>query len=207
MDTIPKPKGRYQAIFVIMAAIMILSLGAGIIGPVIIDAFSGDDGGGNRTEVDASVEQAFRSTAVANPDDPRAAAGLANYLANTGKLSEAIPWYEQAITTAPDDASIRFDFAQSLAAGDMNSDAEFQFQKAIELEPDDPQSHFYLGELYYRMNPQRTVAAIDQYEMTIELAPETFIAQRAQERLVALGVATPAASPSPGAVGTEEDPT
>lgn len=200
MDTIPKPKGRYQAIFVIMAAIMILSLGIGVIGPVVIDAFGGSDNGsgGNRTEVDASVEEAFRSTAVANPDDPQAAAGLANYLANTGKLTDAIPWYEKSITLDPNDAALRLDFARSLAAGEMNSDAEFQFQKAIELAPDDPQAHYYLGELYFGMNPQRTVAAIDQYEQTIALGPGTFIAQRAEERLVALGVATPQASPSPG---------
>lgn len=199
MDTIPKPKGRYQLIFVIMAAIMILSLGIGVIGPVVIDAFDTDDNGsgGNRTEIDASVENAFHSTAVANPDDPNAAAALANYLANTNKLTEAIPWYEKAIALAPDDPLIRLDFARSLATGAMNSDAEFQFEKAIELAPDDPQAHFYLGELYFDMNPQRTVDAIDQYEQTIALGSQTFVAQRAQERLVSLGVATPAASPSP----------
>jgi TolA-binding protein len=81
----------------------------------------------------------------------------------------------------------------------MNGDAELQFQKAIELDPLDPQAHFYLGELYYAMEPQRTVDAIDEYETTIQLGPESFVAQRANERLAALGVATPAASPSPAA--------
>jgi hypothetical protein len=86
MEIMPKPKGRYQVIFVIMAGIMVLSLGLGVIGPVIIDAFdSATDGGGDATEVGESVEIAFRSTAVANPDDPQAALALANYLANTGK--------------------------------------------------------------------------------------------------------------------------
>ena len=196
METIPKPNRRYQLIFVFMAGLMVISLGVGVLGPVILDAFDGD-GGGNRVEIDQSVEQAFRSTAVADSNDPSAAAALANYLANTSKLSEAIPWYEKAIALAPNDAIIRLDFAQSLAAGDMNGDAELQFQKAIELAPSDPQAHFYLGELYNGMNPQRTIDAIDQYQQTIELGPETFMAQRAQERLVALGVATPIASPSP----------
>jgi tetratricopeptide (TPR) repeat protein len=201
MDSMPKPKGRYQIIFVVMAAIMVLSLGLGVIGPVVIDAFDSatGDGGGNATEVGESVEAAFRSTAEANPSDPQAAIGLANFLANTGKLTDAIPWYEQAIKLAPDDAAIRLDFARSLATGDMNGDAELQFQKAIELAPDDPQAHFYLGELYFNMNPQRTVDAIDEYESTIRLGPESFVAQRANERLVALGVASPVASPSPSA--------
>lgn len=200
MEMMPKPKGRYQAIFVVMAGIMILSLGLGVIGPVVLDAFdSASDGGGNATEVGESVEAAFRSTAEANPGDPQAAIGLANFLANTGKLADAIPWYEQAIKLAPDDAAIRLDFARSLAGGSMNGDAELQFQKAIELDPNDPQAHFYLGELYFNMNPQRTVDAIDEYESTIELGPESFVAQRATERLVALGVASPVASPSSGA--------
>ena len=198
MDIMPKPKGRYQVIFVIMAGIMILSLGLGVIGPVVLDAFdSASGGGGNATEVGESVEAAFRATAEANPDDPQAAIALANFLANTGKLADAIPWYEQAIKLAPDDAAIRLDFARSLSSGSMNGDAELQFQKAIELDPQDPQAHFYLGELYFNMNPQRTVNAIDEYESTIELGPESFVAKRANERLVALDVATPIASPSP----------
>jgi tetratricopeptide (TPR) repeat protein len=200
MDIMPKPKGRYQVIFVVMAGIMILSLGLGVIGPVVLDAFdSASGGGGNATEVGESVEVAFRSTAEANPDDPQAAIALANFLANTGKLTDAIPWYEQAIKLAPDDAAIRLDFARSLSTGSMNGDAELQFQQAIELDPQDPQAHFYLGELYFNMDPQRTVDAIDEYESTIELGPESFVAQRANERLVALGIATPVASPSPAA--------
>lgn len=201
MDSMPKLKGRYQIIFIVMAGIMILSLGLGVIGPVIIDAFdsASNDGGGNATEVGESVEAAFRSTAEANPNDASAAVGLANFLANTGKLSEAIPWYEQAIKAAPDDAAIRLDFARSLAAGDMNGDAELQFQKAIELAPSDPQAHYYLGQLYDNMNPQRVVDAIDEYQQTIELGPGSFVAEQASDRLVALGVATPVASPSPAA--------
>ena len=199
MDSIPKPKGRYQLIFVFMAGIMLLSLGVGVVGPVVIDAFQSTDNGsgGNSTEVDASVEQAFRSTAESNPDDPQAAAALANYLANTGKLNDAIPWYEKAIELAPDNAAIRLDFARSLSTGEMHGDAELQYKKAIELDPTDPQAYFYLGELYYNMSPQRTVDAINMYEKTIDVGPDSFVAQRSQERLVALGVATPEASPSP----------
>lgn len=199
MDGMPKPKGTYQVIFVIMAGIMLLSLGVGVVGPVIIDAFGSSDNGsgGNSTEIDASVEQAFRDTAESNPEDPQAAAGLANYLANTGKLNDAIPWYEKAIELAPGNAAIRLDFARSLSTGDMHGDAELQYKKAIELDPSDPQAYFYLGELYYNMSPQRAVDAIDMYEKTIDVGPDSFVAQRAEERLVALGIATPEAPPSP----------
>ncbi|MCA9859456.1 MAG: tetratricopeptide repeat protein [Thermomicrobiales bacterium] len=197
MESILRPKGRYQLIFVIMAVLMICSLLAGVVGTVVLDAFEDDGGGGNTIEVDASVEDAFRATAEANPDDPGAAIAYANYLANMGNLTEAIPWYERALGVAPENAVYRLDFARSLAGGGMHGDAEFQFERAIELNPADPQAHFYLGELYYSMDPRRTIDAIDQYEQTISLDSESFVAQRAQERLVELGAATPEASPSP----------
>jgi tetratricopeptide (TPR) repeat protein len=200
MDDMPKLNEKYKILFVVMAGIMVLSLGLGIVGPVVYDAIdSSNDGGGNSIEIDASVGDSFRSTAEANPSDPVAAVAYANYLANTGELASAIPWYEKAIALAPDDANLRLDFARSLSSGDMNGDAELQFQKAIELAPENPEAHYYLAELYFGMNPQRTVDAIDEYERTIELAPESFIGERAQERLGELGVATPVASPSPDA--------
>jgi tetratricopeptide (TPR) repeat protein len=198
MDDTPKLPQKYKIIFVIMAGILVLSLGLGIVGPLVYDAFDGgDDGGGNSIEIDASVGDSFRSTAEANPTDVDAVAAYANYLANTGELADAIIWYEKAISLAPEHPILRLDFARSLSSGAMHGDAELQFQKAIELSPENPEAHYYLAELYYGMTPQRTVDAIDEYERTIELAPESFIAQRAQERLVELGVATPAASPSP----------
>ncbi len=194
----PKLGEKYKILFVIMAGIMVVSLGLGIIGPLVFDAFSGgDDGGGNSVEIDAAVGDSFRSTAEANPSDPVAAAAYANYLANTGELASAIPWYEKAISLAPNDANLRIDFARSLTSGDMNGDAELQFQQAIQLAPENAEAHYYLAEVYYGMNPKRLVAAIDEYERTVQLAPDSFIAQRAQERLVELGVATPEASPSP----------
>lgn len=196
VDDMTKLPKKYKYVFVIMAGLLVISLGLGVVGPLVYDAFD-DDGGGNSIEIDASVADSFRATAEANPDDPNAAVAYANYLANTGELVSAIPWYEKAISLAPDDAILRLDFARSLSAGDMVGDAELQFRKAIKLAPENPEGYFYLGELYYQMKPRRTIEAIDAYERTIELSPETFIGQRAFERLVDLGVATPIASPSP----------
>lgn len=194
----PKLGEKYKILFVIMAGIMVISLGLGIIGPLVYDAIdSSSDGGGNAVEIDAEVASSFRSTAEADPTDSTAAAAYANYLANTGDMANAIIWYEKAIALTPDDALLRLDFARSLASADMNGDAELQFQKSIDLAPENPEAHYYLGELYYGMNPQRIVAAIDQYVQTIALAPDSFIAQQAENRLVTLGVATPAASPAP----------
>jgi hypothetical protein len=71
MDDMPKLNEKYKILFVVMAGIMVLSLGLGIVGPVVYDAIdSSNDGGGNSIEIDASVGDSFRSTAEANPSDP-----------------------------------------------------------------------------------------------------------------------------------------
>ncbi|MGE3798440.1 MAG: tetratricopeptide repeat protein [Thermomicrobiales bacterium] len=183
---------RSQLIIGVFAFLLACSLVASLILPIAYEAlFDEDSSGGNTTEIDAAVEQALRATAAAGPDDPAALIGLASYLANTGRLSEAIPYYEQAIAIDQANVSYRIDFARSLAADDLEGDAEFQFQRALELDPENPQAHFYLAELYYNANPRRVNDALDHYEMTIAFGPETFVAERAAERIGELTGASP----------------
>jgi tetratricopeptide (TPR) repeat protein len=187
-----------QVVFALMAALLVCSLITGALGTVVIDAVSNDDGSADldNTAMDASIERSFRATAEADEDNASAAAALANYLANTGKLTEAIEWYEKAIQIAPADASIRLDFARSLADGGFAADAELQFRESIRLNPGDSQTHFYLAEMYANSSPQKTAEAISEYERTIETGPDTFVAQRARERLDELGITTGTPSPS-----------
>jgi tetratricopeptide (TPR) repeat protein len=188
---------RSQVIFGVFAFVLAASLVASLVLPILFDALTDDDGSrGDPESIDASVEEALRKTAEAGGNDPYAFVGLASYLANTGRLSEAIPWYERAIDMAPDDAVVRLNFARSLAAGGMRQDAELQFQRSLELDPESPQTHFYLAELYDTWMPPRLNDAIDHYERTIETGPDTFVAERARERLSTLlgESATPAAT-------------
>lgn len=191
---------KSQVYFGIFAILVACSLIAALILPVILDAVSDDDNDSlvEPGTVDARIEESLRETAQAGSSDPLAYLALASYLANTGRLNEAIPWYERGIDLAPDDATIRVDFARSLAEGGLQQDAEAQFLKAIELDDSNPQAHFYLAQLYDRWTPQRTNEAIDHYERTIEVGPETFVAEQAAIRLRALtgGSATPEATPA-----------
>jgi len=185
---------KSQILFAGFAFLLACTLIASLIGPIAFDVLLEDDGSpGDDVPVDTAVENAFRATAEAGSDDPFAYLGLASYLANTGRLSEAIQWYERGIDLAPEDASIRVDFARSLSTGGFPQDAELQFLEAIELEPENPQAHFYLAELYSAWNPLRTNDAITEYERTIESGPETFVADQAADRIAELtaGSATP----------------
>jgi tetratricopeptide (TPR) repeat protein len=176
------------------AVLLACTLIASLIGPIAFDALLGDDdSSSDEVSVDTAVEEALMATAEAGSDEPFAYLGLASYLANTGRLSEAIPWYERGIELAPDNAPIRVDFARSLANGGLRQDAELQFLTAIELDPRNAQAHFYLAELYAAWEPRRTNDAITAYERTIEVGPETFVAEQAAERIAEMtaGTATP----------------
>lgn len=187
---------RGQLILGVFAFLLACSLVASLIVPIAYEAlFDEEDGNGDLTSIDESVEEALRATAEANPDDPGALAGLGSYLANTGRLPEAIPYYERALTIDPDNVSYRVDFARSLHAGSLDGDAEFQFSRALEIEPENPQAHFYLAELYYDADPRRVNEALDHYEATIQFGPETFVAERAAERIAEI-TGTPVALPA-----------
>lgn len=185
---------KSQILFAGFALVLACTLIASLIGPIAFDILLDDDGSpGDDVPVDTAVEDALRATAEAGSDDPFAYLGLASYLANTGRLAEAIPWYERGIELAPENASIRIDFARSLSTGGFPQDSELQFLEAIELEPENPQAHFYLAELYAAWDPPRTNEAITEYERTIESGPETFVADQAADRIAGLsaGSATP----------------
>ena len=89
-----------------------------VVGLIAFDALiDEDDLSGNSDSVDAVVENALRATAEAGSDNPYAYLGLEQLPANTGRLAEAIPWFEQGIELDPENSSIRVDFARALVAG------------------------------------------------------------------------------------------
>lgn len=139
--------------------------------------------------VDPVAEQ--QQVVAANPDDVEEQVLLANMLANSGRMQEAIPVYEEAIRLDEDNVTIRLDFARSLQSNDMPADAEAQFQRVLELEPDNHSAHYYLGRLYLDSQPIRQDEAISHFMRVIELAPDSFLAEQATGVLNTLEAATP----------------
>jgi cytochrome c-type biogenesis protein CcmH/NrfG len=183
----------------LLGLLVVCSLLAGTVGSAVFDLL--DDSGGNENastlnETD-DLEQSLRDQIAADPNDAAAMAALANLLANSGYLTEAIQWYEKAIAARPDDVALRLDFARSLADGGKQRDAEVQFRRVLEADPENADAHFYLGELYRNWQPPRTDEAIAEYRRVLDLRPDSFLAQRAREALVTLGAATPTASGTP----------
>lgn len=158
----------------------------------------GSDLSENVPDPNADVIADQRKVVEENPEDVDAVLLLANILGNSGHLDEAIGYYEQAVQLAPDDASVRLDFARALADGDLQQDAELQFKKVLEMEPDNQAALFYLAELYMEWDPKRQEEAEQLYQQAIDADPDTFLASQATDRLTTIAP-SPAASASPGA--------
>lgn len=135
---------------------------------------------------------ALQQTVVAqNPDNVQEQVLLASMLANSGRVQEAIPVYEKAISLDPENGDTRRQFAMSLQANGLDRDAEAQFLKALEINPDDHTAHYYLARLYQDWQPSRRSEAEAHFLHVIEIAPNSFLAEQAQNVLDTAGLATP----------------
>ncbi|GIW03534.1 MAG: hypothetical protein KatS3mg059_0154 [Thermomicrobiales bacterium] len=185
---------RAQLAFAMLALLTVCSLLAAAVGTVVVDELTNPRDNDTIT-LDQSqtdeVEAEFRRAVEANPTDASAAAALANYLANTGRLTEAIGWYERALRLDPGNMEIRLDFARALAEGDKRKDAELQFQKVLAAQPENAQAHYDLAELYRHWVPPRIDDAVAEYRLTMQTGPDTLVAELAAKALQELGYATP----------------
>jgi cytochrome c-type biogenesis protein CcmH/NrfG len=198
---------RAQLALSILAVLVVISLTAGAVGTAIVDGLTSPDRDDDPIALDENTEDAYeqdlRNQVEDDPNDAATLSLLANYLAQTGRLTEAITWYEKALALEPDNWPVRLDFARSLADGGKRTDAEFQFKKIIEGQPDDEQAHYYLAELYRNWVPERIPEAVAEYRRTIDVGAGTYVAELAAQALAELGYATPRPVASPAAATAE----
>ncbi len=191
--------GRLHLTFGLLGMVVVCSLLAAAVGTAIVGVLSRDDTADERESELAVDEQteALRARVEADPGNATTMLTLANRLANMGELTEAIRWYERALSVAPDDWEGRLDFARTLTNGGKQADAEVQLQRILAARPDSAEAHFYLAELYRSWQPPRSVEAIIEYRRVTGLEPHSHYGERAADELRRLGVpvASPVASP------------
>jgi tetratricopeptide (TPR) repeat protein len=154
------------------------------------------DGEEPSVRVTPGAEVARLETVVAeHPDDVDSMRVLAEVLANSGRVTESVPWFERAIGLRPEDADLRLAFGRALQRAGNWYDAELQVKKATDLDPQSAGAAFYLGQIYEnRPNPALDEAST-WYKRAAELDPGSVIAQQAHDRLAAIGTASPVSSP------------
>lgn len=188
--TIASPRSKAPVVYIIIVSAVVFSMLIAGLAAVDFGSLWQDD---PAPTPDYNTNQiAIQQTAVAqNPDDVEAKALLASMMATSGRMPEAIPIYEDVLRIEPDNAAIRLDFARSLQANGMTADAEAQFLRVLEIDPDNHTAHYYLARLYLNWQPRRQDEAVEHLQQTIELAPNSFLAEQAQSLLDTLGPATP----------------
>lgn len=87
-----------------------------------------------------------------NQDQPLGAFRWAQYLVDTGKPQESIPWYEKAIRWDPGAPAFRHAYAMTLDALGRPKEALVQAARAAELEPSQPAHLYALGLLYAELD-------------------------------------------------------
>lgn len=193
---------RGNTLFAIVGLAVVAVMLLGTFVTLVPAADTGDDGSELQdasVQVTPGAEVARLETQVArNPDDTDAMVVLAEVLANSGRSTESVPWFERAIASRPEDAQLRLAFARTLMRMGSWYDAELQLLAAYDSAPDDATVAYYLGELYETRTQPDLVNAMNWYGKAVELAPGSVVANQAQDRLTTLGPATgsPVASPS-----------
>lgn len=192
-----------QLAYIVISSLVVCSLLAVALATIDFSSlFGGDDeDSANFQDQNADLIAEQETVVAQNPDDVDALVFLANLLGNTGRVGEAVPYYEKAVRLAPDDLGIRLDFARTLSDAGLRNDAETQFLAVLKADPENQTGHYYLAELYRGWDPPRTDEAIAHYRKVIELDTSTFVAQLAQDQLDAMAAGTPGAA-SPEAEGT-----
>jgi cytochrome c-type biogenesis protein CcmH/NrfG len=191
---------RSQRIYAILGVVIVFLLIATIVGPPLIDYLTSADSEPDivvDSDTPDPTEAEYRARIEADPNDAQALSALGNYLGNTGRVDEAIQYYERALAIVPNDWVTRLGFARVLGNGGKRPDAELQFNKVLAACPNSEQTHFSLAQLYATWVPPRVDEAVVQYQIVVAIAPSSFVAERAQDELAQLGVASPvAATPS-----------
>jgi tetratricopeptide (TPR) repeat protein len=189
------PVDRFKVVYIVVSALVVCSMLA--VALTTIDfggSFSEDDGGSNIENPNADLIAEQETAVAGNPENVDQIVLLANLLGNTGQIQKAIPWYEKALSLAPDDHGVRLDFARSLASANLHTDAEAQFARVLENDPENQTAHYYVAELYMAWSPPKQEKALEHYERAVELDPTSFLGERAHLRIDSLRSPSPVAS-------------
>lgn len=190
--------GKPSRVYIVFVAMMVGLLVIGSVGLIAGTAFGDDDidQQGSGVDIRPGEEVSRLQTAVAeDPTDTESMAVLANILANSGQLDEAIVWYEIALEADPDNGDLRVAFGLALFQLGNDFDAAVQFRRTHELLPDSATPPYYLGQISERgPNPDLDEARA-WYATAVEVAPDSLVGRQAAERLAELD--SPAATPTP----------
>jgi tetratricopeptide (TPR) repeat protein len=122
-----------------------------------------------------NTETLFRRALAVTDDNKIANNNLGNYLMASGRLSEALPYFETAVRIDPGFALARNNLGTALGRMGRVPDAIAQLQIAVRLWPDAPDPHANLGTALAQAG--RLPEAAAEFEAALRMEPNDAVVQ------------------------------
>jgi protein O-mannosyl-transferase len=122
-----------------------------------------------------NVETFYRTILDRNPAAWMAHDNLGVVLARSGRLSEAITHYQEALRFKPDSAEIYHDLGTAMTQAGRLPEAIADFEQALRLQPGYAAAHYHLGSVFARLG--RMEEAVGQFEQALQAKPDDAEAQ------------------------------
>ncbi|HET9477534.1 MAG TPA: tetratricopeptide repeat protein, partial [Dehalococcoidia bacterium] len=122
-----------------------------------------------------------------------------------GEWQTGIDWFTKLLELDPTNVHALTDVGTAQFNLGQFEAAKTAWLEAKELDPNDEQVHYNLGFLYANVDPVDYAAALTEWQLVVELAPGSDLANTAQVHLESLA-AEASAAPSPAATEAPASP-
>ncbi|MGH9175294.1 MAG: tetratricopeptide repeat protein [Vicinamibacterales bacterium] len=149
--------------------------------------------------LDQSRVQSLTTAAENNPKDPQPRVQLGNAYFDAERYTDAIAWYESALTLSPGDPNVSTDLGVAYYYTNQADLAVKQFEHSLSVDPKHTKTLLNLG-IVKAFGKQDLPGAADAWQKVVALAPDSPEGQAAKKALEGLQNAHPATTP-PGSGG------
>jgi cytochrome c-type biogenesis protein CcmH/NrfG len=132
--------------------------------------------------LDEARISALKSTAAREPSDVASRVQLGNLYFDAERFADAITWYSEALTLAPDDVNVSTDLGVSFYYSDQPDRALAQFDRSLKLDPTHTKTILNMG-IVKAFGKQDLEGAVEAWTKVVELAPDSPEGQAAKGAL------------------------
>jgi tetratricopeptide (TPR) repeat protein len=151
-------------------------------------------GGSTRAAVlDETQVNALKTVAERDPKNAAPRAQIANLYFDAEKYDDAIKWYGEALTLAPNDVNVSTDLGVCYYYTNQPDKALEQFARSLKLDPKHAKTLLNVG-IVRAFGKQDLAGATEAWQAVLTLAPDSPEGQAAKRALDSLGSAHPGVS-------------
>jgi cytochrome c-type biogenesis protein CcmH/NrfG len=147
--------------------------------------------------LDENRVQAVRTVAEQNPSDPQPRIELGNMYFDAERYSDAITWYEAALSINPKDTNVSTDLGVAYYYTNQPDKAVTQFQRSLSVDPKHTKTLLNLG-IVKAFGKQDLTGAAEAWQQVVALSPNSPEGQAAKKALEGLRSAHPSNPPGAG---------